>query len=213
MEIYINGEKSNYKPQFPLSWRNFFQKLQENENYIPKNHGIVDISVNGLDSLNVMTEQSDQMVPENIEVIKIATKNSLAITQDGFSKIKILLESIKKEIINAASLYKEGKISEASLKIVKIMETIKPIANFTNAVGMSFSLNFDEILFDTKTTLREKVEQFMETIDALVASQKKQDYMELANYLQYRLVEDMNDWNKIINLLLRKIEALYSKKN
>lgn len=213
MEIYINGNKIDYSPLFPLTWGNFFKKLLENENYIPRDHGIVAIAVDDQDALQVMTEQSENRVPEDIRGIKITTKDSLAITQDGFTKVLAILESIKREILAAADLYREGKINEASLKIVKILEAIKPIANFTNSVGMSFSLNFDQIPFDAHTTLREKVEQFLETIDELVAAQKKQDYVELADYLEYRLVKDMNDWHEIVNLLLQKIEAIHSQNN
>lgn len=211
MDIYINGNKIDYKPIFPLTWGNFFQKLLQDDNYIPKDHGIVEIIADDVDSLRVMTEQSDKMVPETIKDIKIATKNSYEITKDGFAKATALLDSIKKEINITADLYREGKIKEASDKIVRIMEAIKPMVNFINSVGMSFSLNFDEILFDPNTTLRDKVEQFLESFSELVAAQQKRDYVEIADYLEYQLTEDMTDWNKIINLLLREVEALQAK--
>lgn len=211
MDIYINGNIIDYQPLFPLTWGNFFQKLLENENYIPKDHGIVAISVDDVDSLTVMTEQSDKMVPENIKVIRIATKDSLAITRDGFAKVSALLESIKREILSAADFYRQGKTNEASAKIVKIMEAIKPIVNFINSVGMSFSLDFDVLPYDANTTLRQKVEQFLETLDQLVTAQEKQDYVEIADYLEYRLVDDMNGWNTIVNLLLQEVEARHSK--
>lgn len=212
MEIYINGNIIDYRPVFPLTWGNFFQRLLANEDYIPKDHGIVAVSVDGADSLNVMTEQSDRMVPENIKTITIATKNSLAITRDGFAKVSALLESIKREILSAADLYRQGKTNEASTKIVKIMEAIKPIVNFINSVGMSFSLDFDALPYDSNTTLREKVGQFLETLDQLVTAQEKQDYVEIADYLEYRLVDDMNGWNTIVNLLLQEVEARHSKR-
>jgi prophage DNA circulation protein len=211
MDIYINGNKIDYKPLFPLTWGNFFQKLLQDDNYIPKDHGIVELTVDDVDSLQVMIEESDKMVPETIKVIKVATKNSFEITKDGFAKATTLLDSIKKEINTTADLYREGKIKEASDKIIKIMEAIKPMVNFINSVGMSFSLNFDEILFDPNTSLREKVEQFLESFTELVTAQQKRDYVEIADYLEYQLTEDMTDWNKIINLLLREVEALHAK--
>jgi hypothetical protein len=140
-----------------------------------------------------------------------ATKDSLAITRDGFSKVSALLENIKREILSAADFYRQGKTNEASVKIVKIMEAIKPIVNFINSVGMSFSLDFDALPYDANTTLREKVGQFLETLDQLVTAQEKQDYVEIADYLEYRLVDDMNGWNTIVNLLLQEVEALHTK--
>ncbi|MCP5103666.1 MAG: hypothetical protein GY950_09825 [bacterium] len=211
MDIYVNGNKIDYKPMFPLTWGNFFQKLLEVEDYIGKDHGIVEIAVDNVDSIEVMTEQTEQMVPETIAVIKIATKNSLDITRGGFEKVIVLLENIKTEILETADFYREGKIKEASEKVIRIMEAFKPMVNFVNSVGMSFALDFDEILFDPDTNLREKVEQFLQSFDELVAAQEKKDYVEIADYLEYQLAEDMNDWNKIVSLLLREIEALHSK--
>jgi hypothetical protein len=155
-----------------------------------------------------MREQSGKMVPENVAKIEITTKNSLAVAHDGFQKIMSILENVKKEIIAAAQLFREENINEASFKIIKILETIKPIAIFINSVSVNFYLNIDQIPFDAKITLREKVEKFLETIDELVDAQEEQDYVKLADYLEFRLVEDMNDLNKIVHLLLQKIDAI-----
>ncbi len=215
MEIYINGNKIDYQPLFPLTWGNFFQKLLENENYIPKDHGIVAVSVDDTDSLNMMTEQSEKMVSDNIKVIRIATKDSLAITREGFSKASTLLENITGVIIDAADLYRQGKLKDTSDKIVKIknffIETFKPIIDFINSVGISFSLNFDALPYDSNTTLREKVGQFLKTVDELEVALEKQDYVEIADYLEYRLAEDINGLNNIVNLLLQEVEAHHAK--
>lgn len=208
MDIYVDGKKIAYQPMFPLTWGNFFQKLLQNGDYIPGDHGIVEITVDGAESLQVMTEQSDNMMPQSIGTIKIGTKNSLDITKDGFSKVIILLESIKEEIGKTADLYREGKINDASAKIVKVMEAIKPMVNFINSVGMSFKMNFDEIMYDPNTSLRKKVEQFLASFDELVTAQEKKDYVEIADYLEYQLKEDMDDWNKVVALLLQEAEAM-----
>lgn len=211
MDIFINGQKIDYKPLFPLTWRNFFQKLLQDGNYIAKDHGIVGITLDNAESLHVMTEQSDRMMPETIAKVEIFTKDSLSITRDGLNKVVVLLGSIKEEIGKAADLYREGNISDASHKVVRIMEAIKPMVNFVNSVGMSFSMNFDEILFDPNMTLRQKVEYFLKSFEELVAAQQKKDYVEIADYLEYQLIEDMDDWEKIVNLLLREAEASRSQ--
>jgi hypothetical protein len=208
MEIYVNDSKIDYQPMFPLTWRNLFQKLLQDENYIRKDHGIVQIIADDEESLQVMTEQADKMVPEDIKVLQLFTKDSISITREGFEKVSGLIESIKTEIAAAADLYREENIKEASSKIVNIMEAIKPMVNFIQSVGMSFSLNFDEILFDRNTSLREKIESFLNTFQDLVAAQMKRDYVEIADYLEYQLIEDMTDWSKVIDILLKEVEIL-----
>jgi hypothetical protein len=207
MNIYVNDIKIGYKPLFPLTWGNFFQKLLQDENFIKKNHGIIGIEVDGADSLEVMMDQSDTMVPEHIGEVKVYTKDSLSITRDGLAKVVTLIESIKAEITGAADLYREGNIKEASTKISRVMEALKPMINFINSVGISFSMNFDEIMFNSTTNIREKIESFLKTFQDLITAQTKKDYVEYADYLEYQLLEDMTDWNTIVNLLLKEVEA------
>ncbi len=207
MDIYVNDNKIGYKPMFPLTWGNFFQKMLQEPEYIKKDHGIVKISIDGVDSLDVMLNGTDELVPETIVEIRIHTKDSLSITRDGLAKVTTLIESIKKEISQAADLFREGKIKEGSTKITRIMEAFKPMINFINSIGISFSMNFDEMYFKQGVTLREKIESFLKTFEDLLNAQQKKDYVELADYLEYQLMEDMEDWNSIAVILLKEAEA------
>lgn len=207
MDIYVNDNKIAYKPMFPLTWGNFFQKMLQEPEYMKKDHGIVKISIDGVDSLDVMLNGSDDLVPETIGEIRIYTKDSLSITRDGLAKVTTLIESIKKEISQAADLFREGKIKEGSTKITRIMEAFKPMINFINSIGISFSMNFDEMFFKQGITLREKIESFLKTFEDLLGAQQKKDYVELADYLEYQLMEDMEDWNSIAVILLKEAEA------
>jgi|GEM_PF-1490150 len=207
MDIYINEAKIDFTPLFPLTWGNFFQKLLQEPGYIPKDHGIVNILLDSVESSNVMVENVDEMVPENISEIKIVTKDSISITRSGLESASDLIESIKTEIANAADLFREENIKEASSKIGKAMEAFKPMVNFINSVGISFSMDFDSIMFNQSTSLREKMESFLDTFSGLVAAQEKKDYAEVADFLEYKLLEDMSDWNTIANILLEEIES------
>jgi hypothetical protein len=209
MDIYVNDASIDYKPMFPLTWGNLFQKLLQEDDYIPRDHGIVRVILDGADSIQVMVEESENMVPEAIGKLEIYTKDSISITRDGFQRAATLVESIKKEVTAAADLFREGTIKEASGKIVNVMEAIKPMVNFVNSVGMNFSLNFEEILYNptTNTSLREKIETFLTTLQELVMAQEKRDYVEMADYLEYQLVEDMADWTTIFDVLLKEVEA------
>ncbi|MCP4152246.1 MAG: hypothetical protein GY757_31200 [bacterium] len=211
MDIYVNGNKIDFKPFFPLTWGNLFQKLLQSPDYIQKDHGIVGIMADNVDSLHVMTEESNKMVPESIGVLQLSTKNSLDITRGGFQKAVTLVNNIKTEINGAADLLREGNIEEASSKIAKIMEAIRPMIDFVNSVGMSFSMNFDEIEFKQGTTLRVQIESFLSSFTEMISIQEKQDFVELADFLEYQLCEDMEDWAKLFNILLREAEAYHAK--
>lgn len=207
MEIKVNGNKIDYKPVFPLTWGNFLQKIIQEGNYIPKEHGVIRIKLDGVDSLNVMTEETDKMVPEDIKLVEIFTRDSVTITKEGLEKVVTLIESMKVEVTSAAELYREGNLRDASSKIARVMEAFKPMVNFVQSVGISFSMNFDQIMFNQTTNLREKIEAFMETLADLVSAQQKKDYEEVANHLEYQLIDDLSDWTTVANILRQEVEA------
>ena len=212
MEIYVDDNKIDYQPTFPLTWGNLSRELQQNADYIKKNHVIVRIVADGEESLRVITEQSEseKMVPENIKTLQIFTKDSLSITREGFSRVLAIIEGIKSEISGAAVLYREGNVKDASSKIVNVMEAFKPMINFIQSVGMSFLLNFDEIYLQPGLSIREKMDSFVKTFEVLVAAQVKRDYVEIANYLDHQLSRDMLEWTKVVNQLLKEVEATFS---
>ncbi|NIM16001.1 MAG: hypothetical protein GTO45_28705 [Candidatus Aminicenantes bacterium] len=211
MKIKVNGKKIDYKPIFPLTWGNFLQKLLQEGNYIPKDHGIIGIKLDGVDSLNVMTEETDKMVPEDIKRVEIFTRDSVAITKEGLAKVVILIESMKEEVASAADLYREGNLRDASSKIARVMEAFKPMVNFVQSVGISFSMNFDQIMFNQTTNLREKIEAFLQTLADLVSAQQKKDYGEVADHLEYQLIDDLSDWTTVANILRQEVEASQGK--
>jgi len=207
MVIYVNDRKIDYKPLFPLTWGSFFQKILQKDDYIPSNHGITRVVVDGIDSLENMMTHTEEQVPETTAEVRISTRDSVSITRDGLAKVTDLIESIKIEIASASNLFREGNIQEASSKLSRILEALKPMINFINSVGMSFTMNFDQMLFNSTTTLREKIDSFLKTFQDLIAAQGKRDFVEVADYLEYQLIEDMTDWNTIVQILLKEVEA------
>jgi prophage DNA circulation protein len=205
MNIYINEIKSDYQPLPAITWGKFFQDLLHTE--IKKGHGIVKILVNKVSSPEVMNIKTEETISENIDTIEIFTKDSYAISEDGMSKMSVLIESIKEELTKTADCYRDGDIKKASEKIIAIMEALKPMVNFINSVGMNFTMNFDQIKFNEQISLRQKIESFLTTFQDLIMAQQKKDYIEIADYLEYELSSDMNDWHKIVELLKQEIKA------
>jgi dimeric dUTPase (all-alpha-NTP-PPase superfamily) len=207
MEIKVNDNKIDYTPVFPLTWGNFLQKLLQEGNHIPKDHGIIGIKLDGVDSLQVMTEETDKRVPEDINLVEIFTRDSVTITKEGLAKVVTLIESMKEEVAGAADSYRAGNLKDASSKIARVMEAFKPLVNFIQSVGISFLMNFDQIMFDQTTNLQEKIEAFSHTLTDLVRAQQKKDYGEVADYLEHRLIDDLSDWKTVADILRREVEA------
>jgi hypothetical protein len=207
MDIYVNDKKIDFSPEFPVSWKDFFQKLLT-ENHIEGSHSIVELTVDDTDSLQVITSGlSPEMVPGDSREIRIKTEDSAAVAGKALTTIFPLIENMETEILSAALLYKEENIKEASGKIASIMEAFRSMVQFINSVGVGFSIDFDTVRYDDTISLAGKMESFLKTFSDIVTVQREKDYKKMAGYLQNQLLKDMAAWNRIVTIIREKIEG------
>ena len=206
MDIYVNEKKIDFSPDFPLSWKDLFYKLL-NENHIEGSHSIIELTVDDVDSLQVVTtEASGEMVPEESREVRMKTRDSRVVAGSTLEKISPLIENMKSEILSAANLYKEKNIMEASSKIAAIMEAFKSIIQFINSVGVGFSIDFDKLVYDDTTSVAGKMESFTKTFSNIVTVQREKRYEKMAGFLRDQFLEDMTAWNRIVSIILEEIE-------
>lgn len=176
--------------------------------YIEKNHGIIKILLDRNESLILIQKKPHQRIPENIKKVEILTKDTFSIAKEGFINVFMVIDTIRCEIPFTANYYRKGQIKVASNIIKKILETVKPMIDFVNSVGINFSLNFEEIFIERDITLREEIESFLKSLSKLVNVQREKDNIKIADYLENQFIEDISRWGKIVKKLLREVGKL-----
>ena len=207
MNIVLNGEKIDLDLEWPLTWGKFFQQLMQGCHHFPRDHGIVRLVVDGIDSLSLISDGTDKPVAESIKKIEIFTTDSVSIVRLGFERAAALIDGIKQETDNTISLYREDKKGEASAKVSKIMDAFKSIVTFINSAGFNFHIDFEKTMFDQTRTLRQRLDLIGETLHEMVELQKKKDFNAIADLLEGKFMHDLTDWQAMINILLKEIEA------
>ena len=207
MNIVLNGEKIDLDLEWPLTWGKFFQQLMQGCHHFPRDHGIVRLVVDGIDSLSLISDGTDKPVAESIKKIEIFTTDSVSIVRLGFERAAALIDGIKQETDNTISLYREDKKGEASAKVSKIMDAFKSIVTFINSAGFNFHIDFEKTMFDQTRTLRQRLDLIGETLHEMVELQKKKDFNAVADLLEGKFMHDLNDWQLMTNIMLKEIEA------
>ncbi len=203
MNVFLNGATTDFQPVFPITWRRFLSDLHEV--HIEDNHGMVRILLDEKESLSLIKKNPDQKIPKNIKKVEIFTKDTFSITKEGFIKVFTLTDSIRCEIPRVAHYYRSGQGEPASDIIKKILETIKPMIDFLNSVGINFLFNFDEILTEEGISLRKEIESFLKSFSTLVTFHEKKDNLKTADYLEGQFLRDISTWNRVVKKLLREI--------
>ncbi len=211
MEIKLNGKLLSYIPVLPVTWEELLSHLLRK--YIDKKHGITNIVVDNRNSITLMTETPKKLLSKDIQIIEIFTNNSATIAQTGFQKILKIITGLQSESIRASDLYREGKIKEASESIIKIINAITPVIFFVNSVEKNFNFNFKEMNYADNVTIKDKLEYFTKSFGELILAQEKNDLIEIADYLEYQFTDDLNDWEKLIEILLQEVKISSEQAN
>jgi hypothetical protein len=211
MEIKLNGKSLSYIPVLPITWEELLSHLLKN--FIDKKHGITNIIVDNQEAITLMTETPKKLLSKDIQVIEIFTNNSETIAQTGFQKILKIITSLQSESMVASDLYRESKIKEASESIIKIVNAITPVIFFVNSVEKNFNFNFKEMNYADDVTIKDKLEYFTKSFGELIAAQEKNDLIEIADYLEYQFTDDLNDWEKLIEILLQEVKISSEQSN
>ncbi len=208
MKIYINNEHIGYSPAEGDTWGALLNELLNN--HIVKNHGITRILMDGNDDPEFFATNGDAPVDLNIQTLEIFTKNSIEICQSGFAKAAAVTKGISAELVPCADFFRKGDTASGSRKLLEILEALKSIIDFLSHVGVSFKIDYNSISFDQKHSLAGKIDGFAQTVQELITAQEKQDYIEIADYLEYQLTEDIESWSEILEKLIDEINKISS---
>jgi len=200
MKIFVNNQEVKPEIFFPLSWAKLIQELLKT--VIPRDHGIIRLVVDGNENFQFLSDQSNQPVAESIKTIEIFTRDFKAITNDGFLKAFGLLNQLKMEILKSAELFRQSQLENGAYKLTAIMDAFKPLIQFIDAIAQSYQLNYDKISFDQEKSVAAKIEEFSQTLKSIIESQEKQDYIELADTLEYQFAPQMDQWQSILQRIL-----------
>lgn len=207
MKIILNQQPIELDLKWPLTWGQFFQQLMQGCRHFPRDHGIVRLVVDGEDSLFLISDGTEKQVPEEVNKVEIFTADSVSIIKLGFERAAALVVGIKDETGLAISLYRKGKIEEASGKVMGIMEAFKSIVSFIHGVAANYQINFDALAFDKNHTLKAKLQAIGDTLSQLGWLQREKDFAAVANMLENRFTKDLTDWQALIAILLQEVDT------
>jgi hypothetical protein len=209
MDIFIDGTRRSIVPPLPLTWKSLIDLLLEKE--ITPSHGIVRVVVDGREDNSVMVARKPQPIAADTRVIEFYTKDIHAISRDGIIKGYQLIEFVRQEALKSADLYRRGQIEEASSRLVQVMEALMPLINFIKSVGGNYNIRFNEILLEGGQSAQHKIDAISVSLQGLVAAQEKKDFVEVADFLEYQLTDDLSGWGLILDKLALEIELAAQK--
>jgi len=125
------------------------------------------------------------------------------------SDIPSQIEMIKNGVLQASELYRVADEQEANLNFIKVLNALRSFINFIIQIRRANLVDWDNMLV-SDTTIDTVYERSIKLIDEIIEVQEDEDWVLLADLLEYELLPVLDKWNDFTS---KAKETLGSKTN
>jgi len=140
---------------------------------------LLENSISTIDSINIVTVERLKLIEDNIEGV-----------DDHINKLS-------ENIDICAERFRQGNEIEANNYFAAVVEGIRWF-NYSIDLMISFlQIDSEKIMFEGKK-LKSYIDGITPVVDSIADSQEKQDWIMLADQLEYELLPQIKNWKKIV---------------
>jgi hypothetical protein len=200
----------NHRPEeFPTDNVQSFGELMACLNKRAARDGgrILKIKLNGEDITGKDHSSLDAMPLDKILNIEVHTGDPRVLARSSLYSVADFLEKLLKELQDTADMFRLGYGDRSTQSFLRCIDGLQvfmhSLESCRRLLGLSFELLFvpsgqqgDEI------TVAENRRRLFEVLDGMIEAQTNQDWILLADLLEYELVPILEDWRQIIPSIL-----------
>ena len=132
-----------------------------------------------------------------IDLINIVTVERLKLIEDNIEGVDDHIDKLSGNIETCSEKFRQGDEIEANNYFAAVVEGIRWF-NYSIDLMISFlQIDPEKIIFEGKQ-LKVYIDGITPVVDSLGDSQEKQDWIMLADQLEYELLPQIKDWKKIV---------------
>ncbi len=193
--LTIDGSTSEIPKANFNTFKNFFDTLSDGIK--DEKRVISTISINN----ELMTDGKHLELLDNsiatINSINIVTVERVKLIEDNIEGVDDHIDKLSGNIEACADKFRQGNEIEANNYFAAVVEGIRWF-NYSIDLMISFlQIDPEKIIFEEKQ-LKIYIENITPVVDSLGDSQEKQDWIMLADQLEYELLPQIRNWKKIV---------------
>jgi len=165
------------------------------------------------DIITKLTLNGKELTKEELQDYPLSDDKSslLEIEAESLEKIKkrgfLLLEEYSDKIIpqieRASEILRIEDECEANQFYARCLEDLGLLIKLIEDVGTVSRFDFEKITF-LDTPVKERIDRFSFIIKEMVSSQENDDWIMLADLLEYELVPLLEEWKEIVHFIINE---------
>jgi len=202
MQITLNQEAIVLHTDGLTNFAGLFQRLMDR--HVGKGNVIISVKLNQ-ENLDEEKMKNLSSIPiSRIDQLELQTTHVLHPVLDGTEKINQVIEQLIPAMEETADKFRTRPEEEAILPFWEcldgFLEIVEFVENFEQATGIDFS---QETIQGARVSDRQT--RLMEVSNQLHEAQQEQDWVMLADLLEYELTPIMQEWLEIFPVLVERV--------
>jgi hypothetical protein len=198
MEILIDREKIDIEDAKLHNLEEMLLKIMS-EKINPKNV-ITAVKLNGEFYSEKFPHDASRVPIREVKKLEINTMSSEDMAWYFLIKSGDHLDQMVENARMVSELFRVSEESEANEKYAEFVESLRLFWQMVNEVQTILNLDLRTIAFQ-EGTVEDRVQKLSGLMDQMIKVQEEEDWVMLADLLNYELIPLLQEWKEIINLL------------
>lgn len=202
MEVWLNGRQ--------LPGETAGGTLQEIlENMVAQSMGedatMSEVRINGVPYSVGDMGPADRLGREGIARLEVETVSSRQVALHFLAHAEAFLDPIMESVLQVAELFRVSDEREANQQYLRLLESVQLFLQTLDMSRQTLGLDFDRVSW-SGLSAEQRLSKLSDLVQDLLAAQESQDWVLLADVLQYDLVEELKGWR--VHLPILRDQAL-----
>jgi len=198
MVIEIDGKKIDLNLEEISNLEELIYEVMENK--VPKDRLITEVKINDVTFSERWPGEAKVIPLDKIYKIEFLTKPLDYVAEKILEDIPVKIDEIISGLKEAAELYRVADEQEANLNFVKVVTALRDFINFIS------QLKRVEIIKWENLDLEDDYEKLIKLIDEMLDVQEDEDWILLADLIEYELSPLMESWKEITSKMKDNIK-------
>lgn len=144
---------------------------------------------------------------ESVETLALETTDPSRLALDALDSSKDHISMLKQNSLRTAELFRLGDDLEANENYSRLVEGLRWLIKGLTAMTGMLGIEDNEMILEGRTIGYYRDELLMPVFDGMYDAQKREDWIELADLLEYELSPALEKWDKLIEAFESRVVA------
>ena len=179
---------------------------------------VLQVRLNGEDVTGQDRSKLDDMPLEEIHDLDVETGDPKLLARSTLYSVADFLEMLLKEMRSAAELFRLGHDEKSSSTFLRCLDGLQVFMHSLEKCRRLLGLSFELLYVPTQNsssdiTVAQNRRRLFEVLDAMIEAQLNQDWILLADLLEYELIPVLEDWRVILPVVMEKARGGEAESN